>query len=79
MAEKNICTAPFLEAQELFSWSTLKANICIFLKASLRKCLLQRRSKILSGGVRGVDRLNNFLKVALYLGLLKCFTIFKIN
>ena len=28
---KNICTAPFLDTQELHSWSTLKANACIFL------------------------------------------------
>ena len=33
---KNICTAPFLDAQELHSWSTLKANVCIFLYISLR-------------------------------------------
>ena len=28
---KNICTAPFLDAQELHSSKTLKANVCIFL------------------------------------------------
>ena len=28
---KNICTAPFPDAQELLSWSTLKAKVCIFL------------------------------------------------
>ena len=28
---KNICTGPFLDAQELHSQSTLKANVCIFL------------------------------------------------
>ena len=28
---KNICTAPFPDAQELLSWSTLKENVCIFL------------------------------------------------
>ena len=32
---KDICTAPFLDAQELHSWSTLKANVCIFLYISL--------------------------------------------
>ena len=47
--QKNICTAPFLDAQELHSWSTLKANVCIFLYISLRKFLFQRRSKVLSG------------------------------
>ena len=47
---KNIRTAPFLDAQELYSWSTLKANVCIFLYISDRTFLFQRRSKILSGG-----------------------------
>ena len=31
-ARNNICTAPFLDPQELHSWSTLKANFCIFLR-----------------------------------------------
>ena len=47
---KNICSALFLDAQEPHSWSTLKANVCIFLHISVRKCLFQRRSKILSAG-----------------------------
>ena len=38
--------------QELHSQSTLKA-ICIFMYISVRKYLLQRRSKLLSGGVSG--------------------------
>ena len=46
---ENTFTAPFLDAQELHSWSTLKANACIFLYISLRKFLFQRRSKVLSG------------------------------
>ena len=46
---KNICTPPFLDAQELHSWSTLKANVCIFLYISLRNLLFQRRSKVFSG------------------------------
>ena len=33
---KNICTAPFLDAQELHFWSSLKANACIFLYISLK-------------------------------------------
>ena len=45
---KNIGTAPFLDAQELHSWSTLNANVCIFLHISLRKFLFRRRSKLLS-------------------------------
>ena len=32
---KNICTEPFLDAQELHSQSTLKANVCMFLKIKL--------------------------------------------
>ena len=31
---KNICTAPFLDAEEPHSWSTLKANVCISLYIS---------------------------------------------
>ena len=47
---KNICTAPFLNALVLHSWSTLKANVCIFLYIFLRRFLFQRCSKFLSGG-----------------------------
>ena len=50
---KIIRSAPFPDAQELLSRSTLKANVCIFLYISLRKFLFQRLSKILSGGVGG--------------------------
>ena len=32
---KSICTAPFPDAQELLYWTTLKANVCIFLHISL--------------------------------------------
>ena len=49
---KNIYTAPFLNAQELHSWSTLKASICIFLYVSLRKLFSQRGSKICTSRVR---------------------------
>ena len=49
-ARESICTAPFLDAQELHSWSTLKENVCMFLDISVRKCLFERRSKIFSGG-----------------------------
>ena len=34
---KNSCTAPFLDAQELHSWSTLKANFHVFLYISVGK------------------------------------------
>ena len=39
---KYIFTAPFPDGQELLSWSTLKANICIFLYISLKNFLFQR-------------------------------------
>ena len=82
---KNICTAPFLDPQELHSWSTLKANVFIFLYISLRNLLFQRRSKVLSGkgcdgeGRGGSGWLNNFHKVAHCVGLAKCFKIFHFN
>ena len=73
---KNNCTALFLDAQELHSWSTLKANVCTFLYIFIRKFLFQRCSKILSGGEWVEGKLNNFLKAARCLVLRKCFTIF---
>ena len=86
---KNICTAPFPDAQELLSRSTLIANVCIFMYISLRKFLFERSSKILSVGMGGVGgggggggggwRLNNFLKAARCLALVKWFTIFHFN
>ena len=82
---KNICTAFFIDAQEIHYWSILKANVCIFLYISLRNLLFQRRSKVLSGkgcdgeGRGGSGWLNNFLKVAHCVGLAKCFKIFHFN
>ena len=75
----NMFTAPFLDAQELHSWGTLKANACIFLYISLRKFLSHRRSKVLSGKGWDGGRLNNFLKAACCMGLLKYFTISRFN
>ena len=73
-------TAPFLDAQELHSRSTLKANVCIFLYISFRKVLFQRLSKLSSGGVGGGWwSMNFFLNAARGLGLVKCFTIFHFN
>ena len=72
--KKNISTVQLLDVQELHSLNTLKANLCIFLYISVRKCLFQRRRKFLSGG-----RLNNFQKVACCLGLAKCCKIFYFN
>ena len=78
-ARKNICTAPFIDAHELHSCSTLKANAFIFLYISLTKFLFHRRSKVLSGGRWDGGRLNNFFKAVRCLGLAKCFTIFHFN
>ena len=54
----------FLDSQELHSWNTLKANVCIFLYIYVRKYMFQRRSKILYGWGWFGGRLNNFLKAA---------------
>ena len=75
----KICNGPFLDTQELHSSSTLKANVCIFLYISVRKFLFQRRSKILPGGIGGGWRLNNCLKAAHCLDIVKCFTLFHLN
>ena len=68
---KSICTALFLEAKELYFWSTWKASVCIFEYISIRKFLFQWRRKLLSGG-----GLNNFLKAD---HCLKCFKILHFN
>ena len=47
---ENICTAIFLDAQELHFWSAFKANVCIVLYISVRKFLFQSSSNILSNG-----------------------------
>ena len=47
---KNNMLSQFLDAQERNFWSTLKANVCIFLYISVR-IFFQRRSNILSDGV----------------------------
>ena len=62
-------TTPFSEAQELYCRSTLKANVCIFLHTSLRKFLFLRHNKLLRGFMFYL--LNNFLKAACFLGLVK--------
>ena len=48
----------------------------MFLYISVRKVLFERRSKILFGGGWFGGRLNNFLKVAGWLGLINSLTIF---
>ena len=53
---------------------------CLYISVNLpKKCSLQRRSKILCGGMRGGERLNKFLKAARCLGFVNGFTIFQIN
>ena len=69
----NICVAPFLDAQELHSRSTLKANVCILLYNSIIIFLFQRLRKLLTGG-----RLNNFFKAARSLSLVKFFILIEI-
>ena len=75
--QKTICTTRFTEAQELHSRSTQNANVCIFLYITVSKFLFQRHKKLLSGGEIRV--LNNFLKTAYCLGLVKCFKTFHLN
>ena len=53
---------------------------CLYISVYLsKKFLFQRLMKILSGGMGGWGRLNNFFKEACCLGLVKCFTIFHFN
>ena len=75
---KDICTASFLYVQEMHSWITLKANVCIFLYISVRKFLFLGRRKLLSSW-GWEEWLNHFLKATHCLGLVKCFTIFHCN
>ena len=65
----NMFTAPFLDAQELHSWSTLKANACIFLYIFLIKILFQTCGKVLCGKGWDEGRLDNFFKAARCLDL----------
>ena len=63
----DIYTAPILTTLNCVlvssSWSSLKKNVCIFLKIFLRLFLFQRHHKILSNGVRGAGRQNNLFKL----------------
>ena len=42
---KNICATSFPDVQELLSWNTLKANVCIFLYIYLRKFCLKNLAR----------------------------------
>ena len=81
VSEKTFALYQFLDAKELHSQSTLKANVCVFLHISVRKFLFQRRRKFLSGG-RGVGawrRQNNYIKEVQCFGFVKYFTSFHFN
>ena len=77
---KKVCTAPFLDAQEMHSWITLKANGCsVYLG---KKNFIPKKKYDFTWWVRRgwlCGRLNNFFKAACCLGLVKCFTIFHFN
>ena len=72
---KNICTAPFLLAQDCILKALWK-QMSVYLR---KKIFFPKSSKILSdrGWVGG--RLNNLLKAARSLGSVKCFPIFHFN
>ena len=65
-ARKNIFTAQFFDTQKLHSWSTLKANFCIFLYISV---YLIKKIFVPKTWNRGGGRRNNFLRFACYLHL----------
>ena len=73
---KNVCTTPFLDAQQLHFWSTLKANVRIFLYISPKNFCFRDVVRFYLVAVRW-GRLNKFLKVVCCLGLGKYFTIFQ--
>ena len=78
--QKNICTTPFLNAQELHFWGTLKANVCIFLYISLKKiCFRDVVRFYLVGGGMGGDWINHLRRFAVWAleDILQYFTIFE--
>ena len=88
---KNICTASFLDTQELHSWSTLKANVCIFLYISLKKLCFRDvvRSYLVVGEMGGywinfwrrfaVSALQNILQCFILIEIFENSTIFSIS
>ena len=78
-AKKNIYTTPFLDAQELHSWSTFKANVCIFLYISLKKIYFRGVVRFYLVGRWDGGRLNRFLKKVRCLDLANFFKIFYFN
>ena len=55
---KDICTAAFLGVQWLHFWTTLKANVCIFLYISLKKLCSRDvvRSYLVGGGIGEAEK-----------------------
>ena len=74
---KDICTKGFVDAKNCTLETLWKQmSVCfIFLYISVRKFLLQTRSKVLYGGMEFGGELNNLLKAPRCLGLTKCLTI----
>ena len=68
---KNTCSAPFLEAQYLHSWSRWKANVCIFFKSP--------SENFYSREVVNFVGLINVLQADRCLGLVECSKIFDFN
>ena len=86
---KNICTGPLLDIQELHSWITLKANVCIFLYIFLyifvHVCIFSvkesfsSKDEILSSGMRGEGGRIISLGVLPVWGTCTSFLIFHLN
>ena len=72
-ARKNICTVPFLDAQELHSQSAWKAIVCVYSCKSLFKSFWSRdvESFHLVGDL--------IIQAHRCLRLVKCFKIFNFN
>ena len=77
--KKNIYTTPFLDAHELHSWSSFKANVCIFLYISLKKNYFRGVVRFCLVGRWDAGRLNEFLKEVRCLGLANFLKIFYFN
>ena len=69
---KIICTATVLDAQELYSWSIWKADVCIFL-LRLEVFVSEMYEALIWCW------LNNFLQADRCFELVKCFKTFNFN
>ena len=76
---KNICTVSFPDVRELLFFKHFDGK-CQYISVYLsKKIFVSKTYKILSGGIGGWGRLNNFLKAACCLALVKWLTIFHFN